>query len=547
MYVSKMELRNFRSYKKQEINFSNGINLIIGPNNSGKTTILKALYNLQDRLSMQPSDIRKTEEYCKVKIELEEISEIERKLFYNYKIENTHMAAGNRQTVLLGLAKAPETYVQDNLCFDSNLNAVINEANGKIRLLNNENREMPFNTFPKFPNSEAENNFIYPFFAKRKVNHFASRTGNESSYLVNDDLSNLAAKVQKIGAAAHPRFKNFQKHCNDILGFEISTIASDNNDDGQKVGTFATDKHKIFLEAMGEGVANIVGLITILLTENNKLFLIEELENDIHPQALKKLLKLIEDKSRNNQFIISTHSNIVVKQLGCNPKTKLFYTRWENTENVNDEAKKIPTSTVTEEENTPENRIQILESLGYDLFDFDLYSSYLIFEESSAEKVVRNIILPFFFPELHPKIRTIAAKGADDLGPKFNDFHRLFVFVHSNPVYNKRAWVLADGDEAGRRNIEKLQEDFRSWPPEHFINFSKDNFEEYYPQRYEKRVKEIFRIGDNREKWEKKKELNREVVAWASKNRAEAMEEFAVSAKEIINVLGAINASLNNR
>ena len=41
---------------------------------------------------------------------------------------------------------------------------------------------------------------------------------------------------------------------------------------------------------MGEGVANIVGLLVDLCLAENKLFLIEEPENDIHPKALKGLL-----------------------------------------------------------------------------------------------------------------------------------------------------------------------------------------------------------------------------------------------------------------
>jgi putative ATP-dependent endonuclease of OLD family len=43
MYISKISLSNFRNFKKKEVEFKEGINVIIGHNNAGKTNLLKAL------------------------------------------------------------------------------------------------------------------------------------------------------------------------------------------------------------------------------------------------------------------------------------------------------------------------------------------------------------------------------------------------------------------------------------------------------------------------------------------------------------------------
>jgi putative ATP-dependent endonuclease of OLD family len=43
MYISKICLNNFRNFKKKEIEFKEGTNVIIGHNNAGKTNLLKAL------------------------------------------------------------------------------------------------------------------------------------------------------------------------------------------------------------------------------------------------------------------------------------------------------------------------------------------------------------------------------------------------------------------------------------------------------------------------------------------------------------------------
>ena len=43
MYISKIKITNFRNFKDKEIIFNDGVNVIIGHNNAGKTNLIKAL------------------------------------------------------------------------------------------------------------------------------------------------------------------------------------------------------------------------------------------------------------------------------------------------------------------------------------------------------------------------------------------------------------------------------------------------------------------------------------------------------------------------
>ena len=43
MYISKIRIEGFRSFKNHEVEFNDGVNVVIGHNNSGKTSLLKAL------------------------------------------------------------------------------------------------------------------------------------------------------------------------------------------------------------------------------------------------------------------------------------------------------------------------------------------------------------------------------------------------------------------------------------------------------------------------------------------------------------------------
>ena len=309
-----------------------------------------------------------------------------------------------------------------------------------------------------------------------------------------------------------------------------------------EVGIFTSNNDLISIRAMGEGVANVLGLIAILLTENGKLFLIEELENDIHPGALKKLLELIIEKSDSNQFIISTHSNIVAKYLGSKEDTRLFYLDW--TKNDPESGSNVPTSNISIIPNTPLDRIDVLEKLGYDFFDFDLYQYYLLLEESSAERIIRDFIIPKFCPKLQNKVKTIAANGVDDLESKVIDFSRLFVFIHTSEIYFKRAWVIADGDIVGGQIVEKLKSQFKTWPAEHFFNWKEQQFEYYYPGQFREEAQKIIAIENKQEKRKQKKQLFDEVWKWIAENEELAIKEFEISAKEVIAILKGIEEKI---
>lgn len=528
MYIKSFGLLDMRSFDNCKIEFSKNINIITGHNNSGKSTILKALYKIQNTNSLTADDIRAHRSFAEISIELEGIDSKDNNKYF-----------GIRHPLSEGLTNVRIRYkiAKDNheMKFEQN------EIDPNQKTFNPSGEEIigiRLRDFFGFPASEDQNNFIYPFFSKRKTGRYSSQGTNVSTFSVLDTFQNLPAKVQKT-ASQFVTKDRYEEWCNNILGFQVNAIAGENNE--YRLGVYSGYNFPIPLESMGDGVANIIGLITILLTEDNRLFLIEELENDIHPVALKKLLNLIIEKSDRNQFVISTHSNIVLKYLGSLNTTKIFYTEYDpyGGSSIN-----VPTSQINEIPNTFQERLNILEQLGYDLFDYDIYKGYIIFEESSAETIIREFIIPMFFPNAISKVRTIAAKGASDLVPKFNDLHRLFMYLHTSKIYKNRAWVIADGDKTGKEAIAKLKESFASWDSSFFINFEKGNFEEYYPLNFYQEVQEILQMNKSPEKRNRKRELLDSVVEWINKNPREAKTAIEESAKEVIEKLRSILASL---
>jgi putative ATP-dependent endonuclease of OLD family len=59
VYLRKLSICNFRKLKSVEITFEPGLNILVGPNNVGKTTVidaLRALLNNQDEPSPRLSE-----------------------------------------------------------------------------------------------------------------------------------------------------------------------------------------------------------------------------------------------------------------------------------------------------------------------------------------------------------------------------------------------------------------------------------------------------------------------------------------------------------
>lgn len=385
---------------------------------------------------------------------------------------------------------------------------------------------------PQIPPSEP-GNFIYPYLSKRKVPNYDRGVDLGKASQVSGNLQHLPAKVARLGAPGQPGGDQFIALCDRLLQLRLGAVPVDN---GQLVGFTVGRLGTITIESMGEGVSSILGLITDLCVADNNLFLIEEPENDIHPEGLKSLLEVIVEKSSSNQFLVSTHSNIVVKYLASAPNSRLFSVK----QHLNEE--KIPTSVVEPVDST-EGRSQVLRGLGYDLHDFDLAEGWLILEESSAERIIRDYLIPWFAPKL-TRIRTIGARGTGEVKVTFKEFSKLVLFIHREEVLKHRAWVVVDGEPSGLRVIDQLKDTYTSWPADRFRCWSKRQFEEFYPERFSADVETALNIPDRRARQQAKDSLRQDVQEWCDSNRVQAKREFAKSAKEVVELLQEIEAEL---
>ncbi|HKB59210.1 MAG TPA: AAA family ATPase [Gallionellaceae bacterium] len=365
--------------------------------------------------------------------------------------------------------------------------------------------------------------FVVPYLSKRKAATYQEDVRSDNALRVQSDLSFLAAKLSRLSNPEFPGHEQYRNTCKQILGFVVSTVPSAN---GQRPGIYLPDRKPLFIDQMGEGVPNIVGLLADLALSRNKIFLIEEPENDLHPKALKALLDLIIESSKHNQFVISTHSNIVVRHLASADNSKLHSV-------TNKQVAMPPEAAIAEVEPTVEARLQLLRDLGYSFSDFDLWDGWLLLEESSAERIIRDYLIPWFAPKL-TRIRTLAAGGIDEVEPTFNDFHRLVRFTHLEEAYRNSTWVRVDGDEPGTKTINALKEKYSTWQPDRFACFGNSQFEHYYPAIFSVKVDDALSKIDKRERREAKRQLLNEVRAWLDEDEARGKTALEQSAAEVI-------------
>ncbi|MFZ3192300.1 MAG: AAA family ATPase [Moraxellaceae bacterium] len=501
MKVLTLHIQNFRSFTNSEEIQLSEINVITGKNNSGKTSVLKALMLMQSNSLDFTLDARKNTQTSNIKIKIEGI---------------TPNSQTNRSRHIFQIKKTPSS----------------NKLETELRSFNDDERLSNQILGFSFTSSEP-NHVIIPFLSKRKASNYDQNVNESLSAAVSENMTNLAARLTRISNPSFPSYSYYAKACTEILGFILTNIPSPS---GQQAGIYLKDGSYLPVDQMGEGVPNIAYLLSHLATAKNKIFLIEEPENDLHPKALKALLDLIVKSSEDNQFIISTHSNIVVQHLGAAENSKLFKT------SIVPESEP-PESKIEEIPANPDDRIAVLEELGYSFADFNLWDGWLILEESSAERIIRDFLIPWFVPKLRG-IRTLAAGGINDVEPKLNDLQRLVVYTHLQPVYRNRTWVRVDNDSVGQKIRTDLNSKFKEWPNDRIRCFDQEQFEYFYPDNFSERIRTTLAISDLKQKREAKRNLLNDVVAWLHENEDDGRESLRISADSIIQDLKEIEQEL---
>ena len=337
MYLGKINIQNFRQFKSLELEFQHGLNLLVGENDSGKSSILDAIKfvtgtHSNDWLRLDKDDFftdgstRATE--LKIVCIFQDLSQDEAAAFlewlsivdseYYLKLTLT----GRRKEKSNSIS---EVFYDIKAGEDEESGVISGEAKNKLRV-----------TYLK-PLRDAEYEL-----APRKGSRLSQILGAYEIFQKIDDTKHpLELTMDKANLEITDYFENKEgKQVSDAINKDyLKEFSLLNNPLTSKFGITQNDLGRILekLELLGlsrKGESNIglgsnnllfIAAEMLLLKKDTgyvglKLSLIEEIEAHLHPQSQLNLIDFLNKQSADLGFqcIISSHSNSLASKVDLN-------------------------------------------------------------------------------------------------------------------------------------------------------------------------------------------------------------------------------------
>lgn len=313
MYLSKLKLKNFRKYRELEVPFKEGLNVLIGENDSGKTAIIDSIRLLMGTQSYEYYFIDEKDFNNKNK-------DLEIECTFSFKEDSKDKVAKFLEWITFDEKKEPKLIVR--------LKASIKDFKVKKAITaGEEGLDSRFDllddlrvTYLK-PLRDANTELTAGRFSRLSqiLKNHKLFVDQENSHVFLDTIKDFNTKINnyfKADGEGKSIISNINNHLNDFLGKEkLEDYNTDINITEDNLSSILNSLNlKISKNKVGLGTLNQLYMALELLlfeTENNplNLCLIEELEAHLHPQAQLRTIKHFQNKlNKNSQIILTTHS-----------------------------------------------------------------------------------------------------------------------------------------------------------------------------------------------------------------------------------------------
>lgn len=330
MYLSTLRLWNFRKYCAMadgkpglEIHFQEGVNVLIGENDSGKTAIVDAIryvlrtqsgefIQFEDKDFYQEPDGNRKDEF-KIECVFDGINEQDAGLFWEWLSWNDDKTKYLLKVWLYAKRK-------DNIIMPT-FSAGIE---GQAERMDSEARELLKVVYFK-PLRDALTDMTHGYksrLAQILGAHELFKTekdvhGNIIKHKLETDYEKLKKEIEnyfKVGGGG----ESITSEINSFLREHFLLNGDPRNAEVKLAGGELTEILRLLDLIMegnksGLGTLNLLCIAAEMLLFNNqkkglKLALVEELEAHLHPQYQLRLIEYISSQEKNEQFTLSTHS-----------------------------------------------------------------------------------------------------------------------------------------------------------------------------------------------------------------------------------------------
>lgn len=362
MYIRSIKLTNFKSFAgKHTIEFSKNLNVFVGDNNCGKTTVFKAVEFIQSgknkedyiTIGKEDEDVSVEIEFCGNDLKsIIESEELNLKKYKNYIIESGSKSEEDDERYALRILRSS---VETKVTGKKNSLTLKN-----VRVYNPNSAET--DEIKKFENPAGidstimalfDAQFVYSDLKNEDYRDFGKTkvVGKLINDITRDFQQGNAWKELKVAHTKAFGDEGITRVLEEIQG-KVSTILQEQYGEGEVKFNFGLPEIENFFKTgsilltdggietdvseKGTGMqrALALSLIQVYAEISNRvnegvskpiLFFIDEPETFLHPKAQNKLMRALDNISERQQVFITTHSPYLLKHFDSKKhKLKLF-------------------------------------------------------------------------------------------------------------------------------------------------------------------------------------------------------------------------------
>ena len=503
MKLLNLKLTNFRKISalpEPTITFNQDINVLVGANNAGKTSILNAIQRLFKTEEITPRDLNYLIKDGSLIIEGEVLLTSEQwKSYLNISwgnspfipsLELDTLSKQISQTPVSITLKKNYSYINrkqvtilSNAELDfENLSKMVN------RFSTSENEIVAIqNTQSILANSNFYNVYKTPLYLDSKGKILDNEKFiplNQIEEKTSDDYVNIRGLLYALKKKEPQKFEDFKKRLleifteiNDVDVFHDEALGQFElilHEKLRKNGT--TENVSYDINNVGQGMQTLVLMLSTILLLKPSIVLMDEPEVHMHPSLIKEFVKYIQLLSVDTQFIITTHSLVLIQEVGLD---KVFSLKNEI------DQKGIIVSKVEDKNKL----LETVQQLGYeiDTLTYTLKPSVFVFTEGPSDK---DFILAFAEKAgLQTQINSFSISFIA-MGGKGNRYKLANLINKLNEEFiDAPLLMILDRDETTNTTIEEISTKFFSKNPKRLHYLSKRQIENYLID--EKAIKSI--------------------------------------------------------
>lgn len=313
-HLSNLKVKNYRGIKNLEVSDLGDINILVGTNNCGKTSLLEAIMLLS-----RPDDLTNVVSIARLREMTRIFPGLSASFFDSFlylfnklnnellisvsaSINNKEVAfklEGRIEKVLMDINEAmkdiftsPRRSKEGSISGEEEIDSFVGEIEYNIGQLSFEPITIPisFHKYERIMRIKRKTPFLNMTFVST-IDHIVKNTFRE--VIRNRELKNKVVEVLKI----------FDSNITDLI-----IIQDENGRINQMIDNSLLNYMP--LSTYGDGIKKVIALANGIAEAHDGILLIDEIETSIHPSALNKVLLWLIDacKEFNVQLFLTTHS-----------------------------------------------------------------------------------------------------------------------------------------------------------------------------------------------------------------------------------------------